>query len=871
MKAAEIIAAHTNTDFDAFAAMVAAAKLYPRAHICVSGALNRNVREFCALYGDQIPTVDANRIEHAAVRRLIAIETLEPNRLGELGKLLRRTDVEVVSFDHHSAEELPRFAARLIQRVTSEDGALTTLMVRILAERGLAITPLEATVFALGIHEDTGSLTFSTATPRDGEALVFCMRHGASATLIERFLHSPLAGAQRELLARALRLAEPVQAGGLDVQLAALHVGEYVEEVAVVAHRFLDVTGADAFVLLVEMEERIFVIARSRAGGLDMVASLAAVGGGGHPAAASAVLRDGDMASARQAVEEGLRAASARSRTARDVLSSPARWVGEDESVDRVLRLCDTHGLYGVAVADADRLVGTVSRPDLLRAAGHNLGHAPVKAIMTSGVRMVAEETPLTQVAAELAASPIGAVPVVASANIGAAPRLREVRGEVRRADLVELWGGGKPAAPSVAAADLTPRLGELGLDDILHHIQAIGTSYHGVYLVGGAVRDLLLRERNFDIDIAVEGDGMAFAEELARRLGGHVRTHPKFRTAVVVAEETEGEGLRIDVASTRTEFYEAPATLPTVEHAPLRSDLARRDFTVNAMAVSLRSEDFGALYDSFGGLRDLEARRLVVLHTLSFIEDPTRIFRGVRYEARYGMRMDAHTYNLALACSRMDLVGDLSSARLRDELVLLLREAAADFAIQRMHQLGVGRSVHPRLATGATTRSLMRAAEGLWNRHGLAAEVPLWRLRLLWLLRNLTPEEIAVWTERMRFRRSDARVLERSLVVGRRLAERLVGGLGDADFREAAVGEPAEALVVAMVSDDTGMVERRVTHYLAHTRDVRLFIAGDDLVAMGMRPSPAIGDVLRTVLRMKVNGVVRTREEELEAARRLL
>jgi tRNA nucleotidyltransferase (CCA-adding enzyme) len=232
---------------------------------------------------------------------------------------------------------------------------------------------------------------------------------------------------------------------------------------------------------------------------------------------------------------------------------------------------------------------------------------------------------------------------------------------------------------------------------------------------------------------------------------------------------------------------------------------------------------------------------------------------------------MDAHTYNLALACSQMDLVGDLSSARLRDELVLLLREPRVDHAVQRMQELGVSRAVHPRLTTGPATRGLLRSAENLWRRYGLAAEAPLWRLRLIWLLRGLTPEEIVVWAQRMTFRRDDATVLERAMVVGRRLGERLADGMSEADMREAAAGEPAEALLVAMVLNEGGAVERRVAHYLAVTRWVRLEVGGHDLVDLGFEPGPQVGAVLRALLRMKIGGLLPAREDELEAARRLL
>src|SRR5664279_736971 len=181
--------------------------------------------------------------------------------------------------------------------------------------------------------------------------------------------------------------------------------------------------------------------------------------------------------------------------------------------------------------------------------------------------------------------------------------------------------------------------------------------------------------------------------------LGGRVRAHRKFKTAVLLLPpevlgeapawvRSCGEPFHVDVATTRTEFYEHPAALPRVEHASIRQDLFRRDFTINAMAISLRGDDFGAVFDFFGGLRDLREGTIRVLHNLSFIEDPTRIFRAVRYENRYDFRMDEQTKALARACVDMHLVGDLSSARLRDELVALLSERdAVSYTHLRAHE----------------------------------------------------------------------------------------------------------------------------------------------------------------------------------------
>ena len=198
-----------------------------------------------------------------------------------------------------------------------------------------------------------------------------------------------------------------------------------------------------------------------------------------------------------------------------------------------------------------------------------------------------------------------------------------------------------------------------------------------GVYLVGGTVRDLLLGEPGFDVDLAVEGDGQAFARALAAELGGLLKPHDAFGTAVV----EYGDGERVDVVTARREGYAAPAALPTVEPSTIEDDLFRRDFTINAMASALAGPDADSLVDPFGGRRDLEAETIRVLHDRSFVDDPTRIFRALRYASRYGFELDEQTAALARQAIEAGFVGRLSPARLRDELVLLLDEARADEA----------------------------------------------------------------------------------------------------------------------------------------------------------------------------------------------
>ena len=395
-----------------------------------------------------------------------------------------------------------------------------------------------------------------------------------------------------------------------------------------------------------------------------------------------------------------------------------------------------------------------------------------------------------------------------------------------------------------------------------LDAIVAVDKPYEGVYLVGGTVRDILLGERGFDVDIAVEGDAIALADALGRELHGRVKAHRKFGTAVVLY----GDGERVDVVTARTEFYDAPAALPTVEHATIREDLLRRDFTINAMAVSLKGEDFGRLVDPFGGRRDLEERTIRVLHNLSFIDDPTRIFRAIRYESRLGFRMNEHTQRLARGCIEMGLVGDLSSARLRDELVALLEEEHVAESMRRLAEVGADRAIHPRLAADEEAVALLKRLQELRTRY--APDVPDWRLGTTVLARRLRPDELFDWLDRLKVRRADAERIAAAVTVGPKLVQRLGTGRHDA-AEVVALAEPyaPDAPLFALALADLPALD----DYFERLRRVKLEISGADLAELGMGESPRVGEILGELRRRKLNGQLDGRESELAAARELI
>jgi tRNA nucleotidyltransferase (CCA-adding enzyme) len=893
LEVSTVITTHQNADFDALAAAVGASLLYPDGRIVFTGSLNPNVREFVSLHGETLPLLSLRLIDQSKIRQLVIVDTADPERIGDLGRLCGRPDIETVILDHHEAENpaRPCFVAGE-NWVLSSDGAQATSLLHLLKEREVEISRLEATIFALGIHEDTGSLTYPRTTIRDAEMLAFSMRLGASQPLIERYLHNPLSSEQREVLRRLLDAVRVERVRGVDVHVATLDVPGYVDGLSVVAHKLMELINADVLLQAVAMEDRVFVTARSRVGVVDVGVLLRTIQGGGHAQAASAVTREADPSSVIARLLETLSSSNVGGPVAGDIMSRPVRLIEADTSVTEALVAAQRYGHSGICVREDGRVVGIVARRDLDKAIRHGLGHAPVKGVMTRTITFARLSTGVDELRRIMVSENVGRVPVVSDqaydeAVASGTARVADVIGIATRTDVLAAYQGrwekeqAEAPAPRVYAMEALaehPFFGRL-----FEACSALSEAFAGVYLVGGFVRDLLLEQANADVDIAVEGDGIEFASRLAVQLGGRVRAHREFKTAVVLLPQkilgeapkwlrATGEDFHVDVATTRTEFYDYPAALPRVEHASIRQDLFRRDFTVNAMAISLRGHDFGTVIDFFGGYRDLRGKVVRVLHNLSFIEDPTRIFRAVRYENRYAFRMDEQTRSLARACVEMHLVGDLSSVRLRDELIALLSEDDVEWTLGRLFELGVAHEVHPKLATGAKTVALVKRLDELARELRMDDRVVRWRLRLAAMTRNMVHDELYLWLDQLKIKRSDATVIRAGVVVGPALPTSLGREvMTDWEVFRTLRTTPEEALLFALAGMEPGVASERLRRYLTDLRTRTLSVSGDDMMALGAKKGPAVGRILERLRELRVEQIVVGREPELEAAGRLL
>jgi len=845
----EIITSHTNTDFDGLAAMVAASKLHPGAQLVLPGAADRNVREFLALHGDMVDVKASKQLDLSSVSKVIVVDTQTRSRLGEFERLLTLPGVEVVVYDHHALEPMDIPNARLVYR---EVGAATTILVQEIRSQCRPVSSFEATLFALGIYEDTGSLTFHTTTALDLETVAWLLSQGANLDVVADFIHRALSEEQRRLLNELVLSSRIVEVNGTPVTLASAAARGYVGEVALMAHRLRELENTPAVFVLAQMDDSVYVVGRSSTDRANVGLILQALGGGGHSRAASAQVKGASLAQVERMLLEALARHLPPEPTASTIMSRPPRVIGPNAMVSEAVQAMQRYGHSGLCVVDCDRVVGVITRRDADKARHHGLMHAPVKGFMSRDVAVAAPTTPLTDLERMMIHRDVGRIPVVDDGKLV---------GVVTRSDLLRALHGQRYVEEPV---NLTPVL-EAGLPaGAVELLRLIGARCEDegapAYLVGGIVRDLLLGRPNLDIDIVIEGDAEILAAKLSSELGAALKTHKRFGTAHLRMPD----GLRIDIAAARTESYRRPAALPDVEHSSIQDDLRRRDFTMNALAVKIGFSRFGELLDPFGGKRDIGARVVRTMHNLSFIDDPTRIVRAVRFEVRLGFRMDEQTEALAAEAVRTGALGRLTPERFRRELLLCFSEPSLVDLIRRLSELGILKHLHPEL--DADPDLVLSAGEALtWyaslhQRDRLDREV-VFLSALLFPLGPAAAREVCA--DRLRLSPPRCELVGEIVGAAPGLA-RDVAGLANAELYERLHDQRVEAIVLAVALRPDDSVREAFARYLRNLRHVKLSVRGDDLIAMGYKPGPAFGAAFREALLRKVSGELHGRSDEI-------
>ncbi len=893
-----IITSHLNADFDAVASCLAASLLYPGLPVVLPGGMERAVRRFLDAHPGVIRVHGPKELDLSRVRQLVVVDTNQRGRLGPLGELLKGQGVEIILFDHHMEAQssilMPEEGAgglkgqdgrhgqqvpHIVEAHTAATGANTTIMVELLREKGLEISRQQATLLALGIYEDTGSFTFVSTTPRDLKAAAWLLSKGADLTAVSEAMGARFTPEHISLLNDLMQSALTYTFRGTDVTIAKAASLGYVDDFAVLAHELMDMASLPVVFILGQMGDQVVVVGRSRCEKIDVGRVLAELGGGGHGVAASAALKGLTLAEAENRLVEALHKVLGTEPRVEDIMSYPVISVGPDTPIYEVHDLIARYGISIVPVADeSGAMLGFVTRNIVEKAVFHGIAKQPVSEYMNTEFVPVAPEDSLGKVRELIVQGHQRFLPVVKDGRL---------TGIITRTDLLQILSSDPAGRPEKLLPGRTQRKNVARLlrqqlpAQIVELLEEAGRTADEmdchVYVVGGFVRDLLLRRENLDIDLVVEGDGVAFARRFAQRIGARVKVHDKFKTAVLVIEDHPSlSGFKIDVATARFEYYEYPAAMPTVAVSSIKLDLFRRDFTINTLAIRLNSRDFGLLIDFFGGQRDLKDGVIRVLHSLSFVDDPTRIFRAIRFEKRFGFKIGKHTLRLIRNSLKIGILERLSGKRLVTELRHIMEEPEVLEILKRLQELRVLQAVHPALGLNEEILSRIKRIRDVtvWYRLLYASpRAEEWLVLLAGLVSGLDAGQRQAIARRLALAGKRARFIERGPADAKWLWQRLESRgeeMKNSEICALLSRFSIETLLLAMAwSEESERPKRIISLYITRLRHIRPVTTGQDLKRLGFTPGPIYRRILDRLKEARLNGEVGSRAQELELVER--
>ncbi len=862
-----VILAHEHADFDAIASLLAASKLDAEAVPVLPGDQNSNVAAFLALFVGGLPFRHRADVDFSAVESVTLVDTQKLPQIKGLSP-----DVHLRIIDHHPAsQDLPDSAEFSGETV----GAATTLLVERLQDAGIGLTALEATLLALGIYEDTGSLTYSGTTARDARAAAWLIEQQAALDTVRRFLEPPLTDEQQKLFEALTAAAETRIIQGYTIVVCAAKADNYVAEVAAVAHRLNETLEPDGLFVLVEMSTALLLVCRSATDAVNAAEVAKAFGGGGHRRAASASLHEIAYEAARSQLWSTIATAVLPAVRVADLMSRGLQTVDAAKPLDAVARQMRRIGHEGFPVVENGQLVGLLTRRDADRALEHGLGHLPVRDVMTSGNVRLRPEDSVAVLEQTMVESGWGQVPVSDDGKL---------IGIVTRTDLIQHWAQTHPPAPATEAEtlglDRVKAVLGAGVAALIEAIAAHADAQNvTLYLVGGVVRDLLLRRPNDDVDFVVETDAIALATSLRERYGGTVSAFRPFGTAkwtldaeVARRLQLTGDGLpdHVDFATARNEFYEQPAALPTVYDGSIKLDLLRRDFTINTLAAQFSPmAASGRILNFYSGLADLHNGLIRVLHNLSFVEDPTRMLRAVRFEQRLGFQIETRTAELLITA--LPMLRRITGERVRNELSLILREREPERPLLELQQRGILAAIHPALIFDARIAALFQSGRTQSPPWPMAAPDPV---ALNWhLIATVLPADaLAAICERLLMPQGQA---ETMLSAARVIA--LLDWLDSADLKpsqiDARLGGIADIALFAawLAAPTTSRSRSRIKRFASTWRDVRPVTNGHTLQAMKLRPGPCYTVILSRLRAARLDSEVDSDEGERQLLQRLI
>lgn len=863
----DIILTHEQTDFDGLASTLGAYLLEERATPVLPNNLNRNVQQFYYDYRFELPFVLPQDLPKKSIRSVTLVDT---QSMVTLRGMTKKTQVCI--FDHHKKrEDLDKN-----WRFNSIDtGACTTYFVEHLIEHNGTLTMIQATLLLLGIYEDTGSLSYASTTARDAQAVAYLLSQGASLKIASEYLNPALSASQQKVLDILIKNNRIVELKKQRIMVSFADAEFLEDEVSSIAHKIGDLYDPDGLFIFVRTREGIRFVARSVSDQIN-VANIAAVyQGGGHDRAAAALIHH-DTAQAlatEDLVDEFIRNLDEHvspAVTVKQIMSTNPLLLEPSIKSHEALKLMQRFGYEGFPVVQDGKVIGLLTRRAVDRAIAHKLD-LPAKSLMEAGSYFVHPSTPLEELHQIMARSNWGQIPVMDAED-------KQIIGIVTRTDLLQAYSGTR--SPENGKINLAAKLEKNLNDEQVRLIKIIAEIAHQlhmhVYIVGGVVRDIILNSSILDLDFVVEGNAIELAHQLQKRYQGRVTSHRQFGTAKWFIEDAsilqntqnkENLPRSVDLISARTEFYKNPSALPTVKLSSIKLDLLRRDFSINTLALRLDGKHYGKLYDYWGGLDDIRSGNIRVLHSLSFVDDPTRMLRAVRFEQRFGFQIESRTIELLQEAK--PLLKQVSGDRIRHEIDQILQERLAVDMLKRLQELGLLSTIDPEFQLSERTAKMLQSAliakpEEKWE---IPEKVGKAQTKLIILYTILFCEAQRESTEKILKRLKLSKIVQKSVLQAQDVYQQIqeIETSKSSEIYAILKGIPFYTLyAVHFFFLERPRVMRIFDKHLQEWSKQKTFTKSSDLKKQGVPPGPLYKNIYRQLMSAWIDGEITSKEEEL-------
>ena len=863
----QVITSHFSADFDCMAAMVAAQKLYPDAQIVFSGSMEKPLQEYLKALNPPFHFTGIKDVELDQITRLIVVDTRDPERIGPFTALLDRKDVEIHVYDHHLDVEN---SIQADFEVVRKRGSCATVLCEELADRGINLSAEECTLMALGIYQDTHSLISSSTTPEDFQAVGRLVAQGADLNIVAEFVQARMNDEQLGVMNDLIKNLEIHNINGVEVALCSSSLDYYVGDLAVVVSRLMDLENLKAVFALLLLESRVYLIGRSRTEEINVAHMVREFGGGGHAQAAAASTRDLTLNQVREKLLSVLGEKVEPLNRIQEVMHSPVISVKAGDTLEHTEKMMTRFSLNTLPVLSGKKPVGLITRQTVEKALHHKMARHKTEEVMAREFSVTTPEAFFKTIIPTIVEEKQKVVPVVD-------PQNGQLVGIVSRGDLLRVLHQDL-SRPYISLLDrseistkhlkslMTERLPKAVMSLLRMVAQVADRQDVSAYVVGGFVRDLLLRIDNYDMDIVIEGDGIRFAKALGKELTAKVVSHQKFGTSVICLPD----GSKVDVATARTEYYKHPAALPTVEMSSIKSDLFRRDFAFNSLALKLNGKDAYTLLDYFNGQRDLKDKVVRVLHNLSIVEDPSRAFRAVRFEQRLGFRIGSQTESFIKHAVKKKFIHKLSGSRLYNELVLMLKEPHPLSCVRRMKELDLLQFIHPKMLKNKKSFEVMERVEEVFSLSKivhLVQDCDEGYVYLLAMLYSLDGREFSRAATRLHLSQKQRRRMREDLdhSKSRLKTFKRKSKLQPSEIYNLLSDLSPEAVLLLMAVSGSEQINKHILRFFTEYHDsAQLSLTGDDLIDMGIQPGPVFKTVFQALRDARVNGLIHSREEEV-------